>query len=141
MSYLPYHRPTLFRTYYFIGLGVTVFNTIFNNISIFISWRSILLVQETGVAGQMPMTICITYCCIESTSPEMVSKSKHQWRQVLIAYQIFVNPTTIRSRPRRSLSFLVLAIMVFKATFKNISATSWRSVVAKYIYQSIYKTG
>ena len=30
--------------------GVMVFNTTFNNISV-ISWRSVLLVEETGVPG------------------------------------------------------------------------------------------
>jgi len=33
-----------------MGLWVMVFNTTFNNISV-ISWRSILLVEETGVPG------------------------------------------------------------------------------------------
>jgi len=34
-----------------IGLGVTVFNATFNNISV-ISWRSVLLVEETRVLGE-----------------------------------------------------------------------------------------
>jgi hypothetical protein len=34
-----------------LGLGFMVFNTTFNNISV-ISWRSVLLVEETGVPGE-----------------------------------------------------------------------------------------
>jgi hypothetical protein len=34
-----------------IGLGLLVFNTTFNNISI-ISWQSVLLVEVTGVPGE-----------------------------------------------------------------------------------------
>ena len=37
-------------------VGIMVFNTTFNYISV-ISWRSVLLVEETA------------YCCIEYTSP------------------------------------------------------------------------
>ena len=33
------------------GLGVMVFDAIFNNISV-MSWRSVLLVEETGVPGE-----------------------------------------------------------------------------------------
>jgi hypothetical protein len=35
---------------------IMVFNAIFNNISV-ISWRSVLLVEETGVPGEKPL-IC-----------------------------------------------------------------------------------
>jgi hypothetical protein len=34
-----------------LGYGVMVFNATFNNISV-ISWLSVLLVEETGVAGE-----------------------------------------------------------------------------------------
>jgi len=37
------------------GVRVMVFNTTFNNMSV-ISWRSVLLVEETGVPGQKPPT-------------------------------------------------------------------------------------
>ena len=33
------------------GFGVMVFNDTFNNISV-ISWQSVLLVEETGIAGE-----------------------------------------------------------------------------------------
>jgi hypothetical protein len=35
----------------FLGFGFMVFNGTFNNISA-ISWRSVLLVEETGVPGE-----------------------------------------------------------------------------------------
>ena len=34
-----------------MGLGIMMFNAIFNNISV-ISWMSVLLVEETGVSGE-----------------------------------------------------------------------------------------
>ena len=46
-----------------------VFNATFNNISA-ISWRSALLMEETGVPGEnhsKSLTNFITYCCIEYT--------------------------------------------------------------------------
>ena len=58
--------------------GGIVFSTTLNNISV-ISWRSVLLVEETGVLGIKPSTFhksltnLITYFCIEYTSPEQDS--------------------------------------------------------------------
>jgi hypothetical protein len=51
-----------------------VFNATFNNISI-ISWRSVLLVEETGVPGENHRPAAshrqtLSQCCIEYTSPE-----------------------------------------------------------------------
>jgi hypothetical protein len=40
-----------------MGVWVAVFNTTFNNISL-ISWRSVLLVEETGVPGE---NLCCLY--------------------------------------------------------------------------------
>jgi hypothetical protein len=55
---------------------IMVFNATFNNISV-ISWRSVLLVEETGVHGSRNPPTCrksltnfITYCGIEYTSPK-----------------------------------------------------------------------
>jgi hypothetical protein len=45
---------TLFQLYrgsQFYWVRIIVFNAIFNNISV-ISWRSVLLVEETGVPGE-----------------------------------------------------------------------------------------
>jgi hypothetical protein len=55
-----------------------VFDATFNTISV-ISWRSFLLVEETGIPG-------------ENQRPVL------KWRYVLIA-QVVVNPTAIPSRP------------------------------------------
>jgi hypothetical protein len=58
---------------YRLGVNLMVFNDTFNNISA-ISWRSVLLVDETGVPGETitcrkSLTNFITECCIECTSP------------------------------------------------------------------------
>ena len=47
---------------------VMVFNATFNTISA-ISWRWVLLVDETGVPGRKSLTIFISICCIEYISP------------------------------------------------------------------------
>jgi hypothetical protein len=45
-------KPTFFFLFFFMfWLMVMVFNATFNNIS-FISWLSVLLVEETGVPGE-----------------------------------------------------------------------------------------
>jgi hypothetical protein len=40
-----------FFTFYKVRIGFMVFNATFNNIAV-ISWRSVLLVEETGVPGE-----------------------------------------------------------------------------------------
>ena len=42
---------TLFKKHYNRGLGLWYFNVNFNKISV-ISWRSVLLVEETGLPGE-----------------------------------------------------------------------------------------
>jgi hypothetical protein len=52
-------------------LWFVVFNATFNNISV-ISWRSVLLVEETGVPAEscrQSLTKIITLCCIDYTLP------------------------------------------------------------------------
>jgi len=39
------------KDFQFVGGGVMLFTATFNNISV-ISWRSVLLVEETGVPGE-----------------------------------------------------------------------------------------
>jgi energy-converting hydrogenase Eha subunit E len=46
-----YYSTLLILLKYNLGLGFMVFNTTFNNISV-ISWRSVLLVEETEVPGE-----------------------------------------------------------------------------------------
>ena len=60
---------------FWFGLWFMVFNATFSNISV-ISKRSVLLVEETGVAGEKHRPaashwnfITMTWCCIEYTSP------------------------------------------------------------------------
>jgi len=36
---------------------VTVFNATFNNISLYILWQSVLLVEEVGVPGENPRPV------------------------------------------------------------------------------------
>jgi hypothetical protein len=48
---LDYNIHVLLIWSYMEGMWVMVFNAIFNNISV-ISWRSVLLVEETGVPGE-----------------------------------------------------------------------------------------
>jgi hypothetical protein len=64
------HKPWLQN---WLELRVMLFNTTFNNISV-ISWRPVLLVEETRVPGEnhwsvVRLTHLITLCCIEYTSP------------------------------------------------------------------------
>ena len=80
------------------------------NISV-ISWRSVLLVEETGVPTENQPSTCKSQNVVSST-PRHGSNldSQLQWWQVLIA-QVVVNPTTMRSRPRRFLEkHMVIAI-------------------------------
>ena len=53
-----------------------VFNTTFNNISV-ISWRSILLVEETGVSGENHRPIASH---LQTSSHNVVSSTpSHEW--------------------------------------------------------------
>ena len=56
-----------------IGIGVIVFNATFNNISA-ISWRSVLLVEETGVPGENQRNIASR----EQTVSHKVVSSTHR---------------------------------------------------------------
>jgi len=51
-SSIAYHTKTYnYMTFGLVGFGFMVFNATFNNISV-ISWRSVLLVEETGIPGE-----------------------------------------------------------------------------------------
>jgi hypothetical protein len=76
-----------------------VFNATFNNISV-ISWRLVLLLDETSVLGQSLRPVAnhwqtCSYNVVSSTARhERDSNSQLLWWWALIT-----NPTTIRSRP------------------------------------------
>ena len=53
-----------------MGLGVMVVNTIFINISV-ISWRSVLLMEETGVHGENHRPLVTNYWQTLSHNVEM----------------------------------------------------------------------
>ena len=82
-----------------------VFNATFNNISV-ISWLSVLLVEETGVPDENHRPVAshlqtLSHNVVSSTPRhERGSNSQHMWLYALIV-QVVVNPTTIRSLPRR----------------------------------------
>jgi len=79
-----------------------VFNSTFNNISV-ILWRSVLLVDETGVPGENHRPVASHWQTIShnvvSSKPRRERSSNTQlwWWSALIA-QVVVNPTTTRSR-------------------------------------------
>ena len=82
-----------------------VFNAIFKNISI-ISWRSVLLVEETGGLGENHRHVASHWQTLTPRS-DWDLNSQHKWWSALIAY-VVVNPTTIRPRPRRSWANVIM---------------------------------
>jgi hypothetical protein len=85
-----------------------VFNATFNNMSV-ISWQSVSLVKETGVPGENHWPVAshwqsLSHNVVSSTPRyERDSNPQLRWWYYLIA-QVVVNPTTIRSWSRLSLS-------------------------------------
>ena len=79
------------------------FNANFNNISV-ISWPSIVLMEETGVLVENHRQNLSHNVLSRTPRQERGSNSQFWWSQALIA-QVFVNPTTLRSRPRRPILF------------------------------------
>ena len=85
---------------------VMVFSDTFNNVSV-ISWRSLLLVGDIGVPRKNRQPVASHWQTLShnvvSTTPRHERVRTHHisgdW-YALIA-QVVVNPTTIRSRPRR----------------------------------------
>jgi len=76
-------------------IGFMVFNATFNNISV-ISWRSVSLVEETGVPGENRRPAASHRQTVVSWTPrhERDSNSQLMWREAPIAH-IVVNPTTV----------------------------------------------
>ena len=86
-----------------LRVRVMLFNATSNNVSI-ISWQSVLLVEETEVPGENHQPVANHW---QTLSHNVVSStSRLRWIRTHSALmgQVVVNPTIIRSRPRRYLS-------------------------------------
>ena len=107
-----------------------VFNATFSNISV-ISWRSVLLAEETGIPGENHR---------QTLSHNFVSSTPHheRWWNSLIT-QVVVNPTTKRLRPPRSffsekdLSHWVLTMNLSLLTFVVILISMLYSGSVRYL--------
>jgi hypothetical protein len=81
----------------FFFVCLMVFNATFSNISV-ILWRLVVLVEETGWPGENHRTVVSNW---QTLSHNVVHLALIEIRwYALIAY-VVVNPTTIRSQPRR----------------------------------------
>jgi hypothetical protein len=96
-----------------------VFNATFNNISV-ISWRSVLLVEETGVPGDINFYFSLVLYWISD-------QTHGQYTSICIVKE----PYEVIDILCLQLSWKCLfwSLMVFNATFNNISVISWRSVL------------
>jgi uncharacterized DUF497 family protein len=93
---------------------VIVFDALFNNISV-ISWRSVLLVEETGLHT---MDLFFIYTLFRLVTVLL---------KLLTSYQK-PNNSYVCSIPDTYIKCGVMVI-VFDALFNNISVISWRSVL------------
>ena len=128
------------RWFQYMYCRVMVFNATFNNISV-ISWRSILLVEETGVSIENHRPAAshwqtLSHNVVSSTSRLSgiqtcnVSGDRH-WLHRFVK-KVVVNPTTIQSRPRRPTQALCQGMdwfIKFNTTINNNSVISWWSVL------------
>jgi hypothetical protein len=71
-------RYIFFYTHLYIVFWVRMFNTTFNNISV-ISWRWVLLVEETRLPGENHRP---------ATSHWQTLSQKHCWSQILVLYNL-----------------------------------------------------
>jgi hypothetical protein len=80
-----------------------VLNATFNNISV-ISWRSVLLVEETGGPKENHRPVASHWQTLSHNVVHLaLIEIQTQWWQTMIAW-IVVNPTTIRSQPHQPLT-------------------------------------
>ena len=81
-------------------VGVMVFNTTFNNISV-ISWLSDLLVEETGVPRENHRPVTSHWQMLSHNAVSNIPRTGFELTTlVVISTDCTVNPTTMRSQPR-----------------------------------------
>ena len=83
-----------------LGFGFMVFNATFNNISV-ISWRSVLLVEETGVPEENHLPVASHWQILSHNVVSIEYSSPWMALKLTTHAQIIVNPITMRSQPRR----------------------------------------
>jgi hypothetical protein len=105
-----------------------VINATFNNISV-ISWRSVLLVEDTGVTAENHRPVANYW---QTLSHYVVSSTP---RHELCANWFFTILRELVLQYTHGFSWMFrrlytgVRIMVFNATFNNISGITWRSVL------------
>ena len=81
-------------------VGVMLFNTTFNNISV-ISWLSDLLVEETGVPRENHRPVTSHWQMLSHNAVSNIPRTGFELTTlVVISTDCTVNPTTMRSQPR-----------------------------------------
>ena len=86
-------------------LASVVLNATFNNISV-ISWRSVLLVEETRVSGENSRPVASHR---QTLSNNVVSSTPHNVSGDRHGLWLVINPTTIRSRTRCTpISYMIM---------------------------------
>ena len=111
-----------------------VFNATFNNISV-ISWRSVLLMEETGVPGENHRQVCNEYIFCKQLRCTLLSFFSYCLHIHPLSHHLgnfkpvlrFVDPSTPLSQKMQQNFFsksmdLHIRVMMFNATFNNISA-------------------
>ena len=114
---------------------VMMFNVTFNNIS-GISWRSILLVEETEEPGEKPLTCrksltnCITYCCIEyGIQTHNVSNS---WLKRYHRFKSFHHTLSTVIRQLLIVYHIEIIIVLFIILDDKLMLFVWEEIIKHY---------
>ena len=107
-----------------------VFNSTFNNTSI-ISWKSVFIVEETGVPGENHRLAASHWQTLSYNvvSTEYISPWTGFELTTLMVAQVVVNPTSMRARSRLPLSRQTQHILFFETQYlkkkkkKNLGAS------------------